>query len=79
MTQGQLDLRTLDRLLSWLAVYVFLLATACWVAGVLKDLVPILTHLISDLRRIEWFIVCAIGAYHHRPGCPPAPSCHVWN
>jgi hypothetical protein len=25
MTQGQLDLRTLDRLLSWLAVYVF-----CW-------------------------------------------------
>ena len=47
MTQGQLDLRTLDRLLSWLAVYVFLLATACWVAGVLKDLVPILTHLIS--------------------------------
>lgn len=47
MTQGQLDFKTLDRLLTWLAVYVFLLATACWVAGVLKDLVPILTHLIS--------------------------------
>jgi hypothetical protein len=44
MTQGQLDLKALDRLLSWLAVHVFLLATACRVAGVLKDLVPILTH-----------------------------------
>ena len=47
MNAPQHDLKTLDRLLAWLAAYVALLALACWAAGALKELLPILTHLIS--------------------------------
>lgn len=52
-----IDLKTLDRLLLWLASYVIILVIVCAMAGLLRDIVPVLTHLISGFSGAAFAIM----------------------
>lgn len=54
-----IDLKTLDRLLLWLACYVIVLVSVCAMAGLMADIVPILTHLISGFSGAAFAIMRA--------------------
>lgn len=49
-------------MLSWMAFYVVFLSAACWAAGKLADLIPILTHLISGFSGAAFAVLRIYGS-----------------
>ncbi|HEU0142907.1 MAG TPA: hypothetical protein VFQ79_24515 [Bryobacteraceae bacterium] len=51
------NLRTIDRLLYWLGVYVVMLFVLAWAAGKPGEAIPVLTNLISGFAGAAFAIM----------------------